>query len=481
MTGPRAPWGRRVAWLLVAALLAAGGAWLWRAVAARAIVNATVPAKPAAVAAGSSLDDAVMSAEQIARAWFHATDGLVALSRLYHANGFTDEALVCYNGLRRIQPRNARWPHLQASVLAGLGRLDDALPLEQRAVELAGGYIPARLRLGDILFKSNQAVRAGEAYAQVLQREPDNPYALLGLAKCALAKGDWAAAQEKLRQSIKARPGFIGGMSLLATVAEHFGNQAEADQLRAEIGRKEFSDLPDPWLDDLLQDCYDPYRLSVMATVVNMAGDPTGAVNLLERAIALAPKNSSYHRQLGLLLSNLGNAPAARSHLETAVSLVPTDVDAWLLLYQLLTKTGDTAGAGQVLANGLARCPDSSSLHLEQARRWMAAGRLNEAVIEYQEAQRLNPSDAQALIEIARVYLGLGREADALAALREALRNQPEHPLALATLAFNCISHGDEAGALQWWERVRRQPRTTPQTIDGLRQAYRQKFGRDLP
>jgi len=87
----------------------------------------------------------------------------------------------------------------------------------------------------------------------------------------------------------------------MTTVAEHFGSQGEADALRLEIGRREFSDLPDPWLDRLLEDCCDPYRLSVAATVANMVGNAAAARQLLERAVALAPKSSSYHRQLGLL------------------------------------------------------------------------------------------------------------------------------------------------------------------------------------
>jgi len=54
--------------------------------------------------------------------------GLIALSRLYHANGFFNEALQCYAGLQRLQLGEARWLHLKASILAGFGRLDEACP-----------------------------------------------------------------------------------------------------------------------------------------------------------------------------------------------------------------------------------------------------------------------------------------------------------------------------------------------------------------
>jgi tetratricopeptide (TPR) repeat protein len=444
------------------------------------LVLTGIPARPAMVGF-PGLDDALLQGEESARSYLHSLSGLVALSRLYHANGFFDESIQCYRVLSRIEPESARWDHLQANILAGFGRLDEALPLEQRAVHLADTYIPARLRLGDILLKLNQTTPAVETYRQVLERDHDNPYALLGLAKCALTVKDWATARENLRKCISVHPAFIGGMSLSATVAEHFGDQVEAARLREEIGRKEFSDLPDPWLDDLLSDCYDPYRLSVVATVAKMVGDLSKAKSLLERATVLAPENSSYHRQLGLLLSQGIDSEAARRELERAVSLAPRDVDAWLLLYQLLTKLGDTSAAARAITNGLLSCPDSASLHLEQARRWNTSGHPTQAAAEFREAYRLNPSEAQALIELASTLFGLGQEDEALASLRLALEKQPENPMALSTLTFYYISHGDETEALAWWQHVRHQPRTLPRTVEALQQAFRQHFGHDLP
>ena len=84
-------------------------------------------------------------------------------------------------------------------------------------------------------------------------------------------------------------------------------------------------------------------------------------------------------------------------------------------------------------------------------------------------------------MELASLYFAAGRAADAVAALKQALARQPEHPMALATLAFYAISLHDEAGARQRWEQIRRLSKTPPEVVQGLRQAFLQQFGRELP
>jgi tetratricopeptide (TPR) repeat protein len=463
--------------VILAVVLALG----WRSIAQHSTVAGSIPNKPDVRGWNASFEEAINQAETTARGYLRPTAGLAALSRLYHANGFYNEALQCYEGLRQLQPGDARWPHLEACILAEFGRIDEARPLAEKAVSLAPDYTPARLRLGNLFLKANQPGPAVETYQQVLKQDPGDPYALLGLARCALARNDWTTARELLQQALKSHPDFIGGLSLMVTVSEHFGDQAAANRLRESIGKREFTDLPDPWFDGLLEDVYDPYRLSVAAVVANLAQNPAQAIHLLERATTLAPNAATYHRQLGLLLSHVPDYAGARQHLQSAVTLAPTDADSWLFLYQLMNLAGDKDAAAQALANGLAHCPESASLHLEQARRLNTAGFHEEAINEFRVAYQLQPSEAGALVELASVLFGVSRADEAVAALHEALRRQPGHPMALATLAFYSISSGDEAGALAWWDQVRLQPRTPPQTVNSLKDAFRKRFGRELP
>lgn len=452
----------------------------WRLVQTRTLVTASIPRRPDLTGRPAVLNERIVRAEQRAESLMHASAGLAELGRLYHANGFFDEAAQCYHGLRRIQPREPRWPHLNASLLSGLGELEAALPLEQQAVALAPAYLPARLRLGDIQLKSNRTAEAAASYAAALVQAPGNPYALLGLAKCELSDGNWSKARERLEEAVRRNPEFVGALSLLVTVAEHFGDSSRAASLREQIGRREFTDLPDPWRDSLVDDCYNAYQLSVTAAVAKLSGNIALAKDLLERAALLAPTSGAYHRQLGQLLAQTADKDSARRQFERAVELSPEDSDAWISLYQLLNQRGDAA-AERVLATALSHCPSSYGLHLARARRLKAAGRAEEAIVAFGEAHRLQPSEAGPLIELAQVLFAGGRETEALAALRESLDRQPGNPVSLSTLMYYYINTNDEAAALQWWGQVRRQSRMPRSAVTALQQAFQRQFGHALP
>jgi tetratricopeptide (TPR) repeat protein len=462
-----------------AVLLLACAGLAGRALMRRSTVLNGLPQRPALGGLPAEVGREIDSSERLARGFLHPVDGLVGLSRIYHANGFYNEALQCYRTLRQLEPGEARWPHLEANILAQFGQQDEALPREQAAVDLAPGYIPARLRLGDELLKGNRTADAARAYADALSRSPDDPFALLGLAKCDIIANDWEKARERLNEAIRHHPDFIGGLSTMVTVDEHLGDQAGADALRLTIGRREFTDLADPWLDSLMDDCFDSYRLSVAAAVQDFSGNHSGAKQLLERAIAFSPNDNALHRELAMMYGRDGDYQSGAQHLERAVALSPTDNDSWLMLSQYLDLLHEAGPSDQALRTGLANCPASAGLHLELAKRLNKAGRTDEAVEEFREASRLNPSDADTLVQLAIVLISGNRGDEARDALTQALGKQPENPGALVALTFYYVNSGNEAAALEWWGHVKRQPRTPPEMVESLRQAFRQHFGHE--
>jgi tetratricopeptide (TPR) repeat protein len=423
------------------------------------------------------LAERAATAEKSARGFSAPVDGLAQLSRLYHANGFFDEALLCYEGLQRVRPHEARWPHLAASILANYGRLDEAQPLYTRAVALAPGYLPSRLRLGDVLLKANRTTDAARVYTDVLALNADNPYALLGLARCALAADDWGKAREQLQRAIAANPEFIGGLSLLATIEEHSGRLADADAIRARVNKREHLDVADPWLDGLLDDCYDPYRLSVAAAVASFRADTATAERYLLRAIEFSPAPAAYYRQLANLYVGMQNLESAKRSFERATALAPTDSDAWALYVKLLNDAGDRPAAYRTVTAGLAKCPDSPALHYAYGHMLHEDGRYPQALAELQQAKRLRPSEANAYLEIAAIHFRAGEIEAGLEQMRAVLDVQPDHPAALLTLANVAIERGDAAEARALIRRSRLQPKITAQDLGRLTSAYRQKFG----
>lgn len=466
----------RPTWFLLAVLLAATGTggWLsWR----RMLVAYGLPSPPAATSLRPELADEIAAAERTSRSFLHPIDGLAQLSRLYHANGLYPEALQCYATLERVQPREARWPHLHASILASFGRIDEARPLWERAIVLAPDYLPAQIRLGDILTKANRGADAARVYEESRRRAPGNPFALLGLARLAIIQGNWTAARTHLEAAIKSDRDCIGALSLLVTVNEHDHLNAEARALQQRIAGREHRDIVDPWLDGLAEYCYDSYRLSVAAALANLAGDGATARRWLERAVELSPDVASYRRLLAKLLSAQKDYPAARLHLEKAVSLAPDDSDAWVLLVEVLTAMGADGEADRALRAGLAACPQSGALHYSLGHRLALAGRYDQAIPELQLAKKLRPSEANPYVDLAQVYFRLQRIEDGLAEMRGALVVQPGHPLALQVLTRDAIVRGDETAAHQGLQELRRQPRVTETDFNLILGEYQKRFG----
>ncbi len=471
---------RNVALLLALALVAGGGWWWWRAGVRQEIVAQSLPPAADLGTTTDALRAQVAKAKARSRSRFTAVGGLVELSRLYHANGFLAEALVCYSGLEKLEPANARWPHLHASIIAGYGELEPAIKLWQQAVRLAPDYLPARLRLADCLLKSNQRDLAAAEYESVLKQRPDDSYSLLGLARIDLEAQRWDKARERLETVVR-QTSFNLGYDLIVSLYERLGLRDEAAAIRGSAKASgAYRDFPDPWLNDLMDECFDPYRLGLTAGVAAQGGDPATAIRLLQRAIRLAPDDVSSHFQLGGLAEMQKDLKQARAQYELCTQISPTFSDGWAHLSDLQARNGESVAAERTLTAGLAQCPDSPGLHLMRARNLRNAGQAGAAIAEFETSIRLRPNEPEAYVELGNLYVELGREDAGVRQIQLAIEADPGDPAALGILAFHAISTGRETEARLWLNRVVRQPRVPREQLTVLLQAYQQAFGHPL-
>lgn len=465
--------------ILVAALAGAAvaGLALWRGQQRAAALRDGVPERPALSGWPAELGQRIDASMAGLRAGEEPVRALGELGLLYHANGFYAEASTCYHALLQVDPDNPRWPHAFASILAGYGKLEEAAGLWRETVDLAPGYMPARLRLGDVLLKANRLDEAAKVYQEALRLDPRQPYAHLGLGRVHVARGQWQEAREPLEQAASLSDQRLA-YDLLPTVYERLGEHARALAMR---GRSKaagsYADTPDPWLDEMMLACYDTYRLAVAGGAAKHGGNRRVALQLLERARSLSPESAPVHFQLGLMYLETKEYTKARPHLEQCTRLAPDMADGWIHLSILLATVGDRAASERVLADGLARCPSSPGLHLERGHRLAAAKRHDEAIAAYRESFRLRPDEAAPLLSIATILFDQGRDAEAVAELRRALEAEPFFPPALSILAFHAITVGNRTEALEWLEQIELQPRVTRSDRERLTAAFREKFG----
>ena len=473
---------RKAIVLLAAALgvagLSFGGYRAWQASGRDEVLRASVPERPDLSDRPAELRKRILTCEEIVQNGPQRLEGLRELGSLYHANGYYAEASRCYQALMAVEPGEPRWPHLLADILAGYGQLEDAIPLWRRTVELDPRHLPAGIRLGDALLKVNDEAAATQAYEQVLSQAPGNAHALAGLARVDVRNERFAQARDKLERAARQSGSSIGA-DLLVTVYEKLGLNAEAEQMRGRVKASgAFFDPFDPWLNEIFENCYDSYRLSIAAGNIMRGGDPSHGLRLLQRATALAPNSAPIFYQLGTTLAGMEDARAALRAFEKVVALDPTFSDGWVQMIELYKRLGQQDAAERTLAQGLVHCPRSPALHLERGRRLAAAGRVDQAMAEFRLTLSLRPEESEPYVELAKLHLGRDQIDEAISELERAFKAEPGNPIVLTTLALVSISKGDKAQADRWMQQVWLQPRVKAEQRAQLAGLYQQRFGR---
>jgi tetratricopeptide (TPR) repeat protein len=467
------------AWLFLLAAAALGaGAWLLLGrTDTSELLLASIPARPQGVTLPPALVERIDNSEQDVRG-HKSVAALADLARLYHSNGYFAEAELCYNGLLELEPRKPRWPHLLASILAGYGQLEESIPLYRQAVKLAPDYLPARVRLGDVLLKANHDKEAYEAYEGVLRINGEHPYALLGLARVEIQRGEWDSARIHL-EAAAAKSNYAIGGDLLVNAYEKTGRATLARSLAAQQKASgAFYDIPDPWVDELFIDCYDPYRATIASGSAMRNGDMDTAIRLLEHVNKVAPRYALAYYHLGLIYTELKKIPNAIMAMEKSAELDPAFSDTWLRLVRLNAQSGDELAARMALEKGIKLCPHSPRLHAERAGRHAAAGRVREAEADYRSIITLRPDESFGYVEFAKFLFTQNRIEEAIAVLNKGIEIEPEEPMILSIMAFHAISIGDEARARQLLQRMKAQPRTTADSIDALVINFRKAFNK---
>jgi tetratricopeptide (TPR) repeat protein len=206
-------------------------------------------------------------------------------------------------------------------------------------------------------------------------------------------------------------------LALLVILLTSAAAAADQESLQALIDAehwKRVRSLVEPLL---LANPNDPQALFFMARYKEAAGDYDGALVLMEKALALEPKNADFHCMLSFIygrqvlragiLRKLGLARRVRREAETALQLNPKHVEARLILieyYRLAPGIvgGDKARA-RALAEGVAKL-DPVRGYIAQAAIAHQARDAERQEDLYKKAVEADPQSYQALMTLASFY-----------------------------------------------------------------------------
>ena len=123
----------------------------------------------------------------------------------------------------------------------------------------------------------------------------------------------------------------------------------------------------------------------------------------------------------------------------------------WMAHYNLgivLSEQGEADQAIDHYQRAVALRPDYAEAHYNLGRLLVEQGQLNDAIAHYERAAAINPADAEAQNNLGVTLFGIGRADDAIAHYQKALEIRPDYAEASCNLANALIAKGDLDGAI---------------------------------
>jgi tetratricopeptide (TPR) repeat protein len=311
------------------------------------------------------------------------------------------------------------------------------------------------------------------SYQLMLERDPQNAEALLGMGLVALASGQTAAAVRMARAGVEAAPEMLPAWVTLgqALKADQQAEEAEAAYTQAirmdgmnSLARMGMGELR--LAQKLPAEAAAEFGLALrrqpgmtaawlgMGNALAMLGRYAEALEQYERALSLTPLLPEAEFAAGFALARLGRSKQAEQRYRRALHSRPDFAAAWLNLGCLQREMGKDIFAEAALKRALELRPDL-------ANAWINLGLLErdrqhpEKAGEYlRRAFALNPDQVDTMVAWCQFRAAEGDVAGAWAWLRWALLRNPDHEEALNMQGI--LLHGEQryAEAVEVFQRA---------------------------
>ena len=425
--------------------------------------------------------------------------GLGQLGGLYFLYGLPLHADAALADANRLAPEDYRWSYLHAFTRQSGGDVEAAAAGYRRTADLAPDYLPAWVRLGEVLLERGAADEAAAAFERGLALDPGCAACEYGLGRAAAARGDAAGAAARFERVLELQPDAAEVRYPLGLAYRELG---DLDRARDEIARRGPGEVRvrDPVLAGVRalgtgsavhyargQRALAEGDLATAEAELRQAveANPDGVPALralgltlrrrnafdeaeaaYRRAAELEPANALNHHELGLILAERGKVEAAAASFRRALELTPHFPDARLGLAISLARAGRPAEALPHLDALLAADPDGGDARLERAMALAALGRRDEALVELAALVEREPGRLAARLNLGLLHELAGDDAAARPHLAAAAAPGAPLPVAArARLALGRVAEragrADEALA-EYREAVRLAPDLPP-------------------
>ena len=308
------------------------------------------------------------------------------LGVVYSDLGNYDKAIVHLGEYLKRNPADRDANHEMGSIYLRMGSLEKAGSYFRRALEISPHFAPAHAGLGDVLLKEGKIDEAISEYKKAVGLNPDLEKTHLRLAAAYLKKGMAAEAQFEMRQATTLGPG--------------------------------------------------PDRYGVLGALYLQEDRLDQAVDLLEKALALDPKDPDVCNNLGVAYRKKGMLDDAIAQYRKAIELDPSLFDA----------------------------------HINLGEAYRAKKMTDEALREYRRAISLSPQRPEPYNHLGVLYLEMKRFDEAIDQFKKSVSLRPDYGEAFFNMA---VAHYYRRDYQKAWDYVQKSSglgyKVNPRLIEALR------------
>ncbi len=291
------------------------------------------------------------------------------------------------------------------NVLQDQGKLDRAISEYRKALRLDPKSAEALNDLGTAYHAKGWFDEAIDCYQKAIRLDPRHAVAYGNLGACLYKHHRYREARRYLTEELKLR--FIGlGRRIVLGLQRGLSNPIRPSPRERALAARAYFDAGNRDIAELI--CRDTLgeepdnapALDVLGRALEASGKPEEALECVQRALRLRPRDPELHVLLGNVLVKLGRKDEAAAAYGSALKLRPGFAKALNNLGNLLLERGE----------------------------------IDAALLNYREAVRLDPDYRDAWSNIALAYVAKGVQDEAERALRRALEIDANYFPALASL-----------------------------------------------
>ena len=367
------------------------------------------------------------------------------LGMLLSAHNQMAAAAQCFERARALEPKSFRWTYYLATSQTDQEKSITAL---EEGLRLDPSYVPARLRLADLLLAANRPEKSRIEYEAVLQAKPRSPQAHYGFGRYWSMVGELKNATSHYRKAIELFPQYGAANYVLALTLRQQGQQTESEEFFRAY-EKNKTGAPEP--EDPLQAEIAELNAGAMthmrrAAELEQAGKLPEAVFEQNQALEIDPKLVQAHVNLISLYGRLGQIEKAEQFFRSAIALDANQADAYYNYGVLLFNRKELAEAEEKFHQTLAINPYHAQAHHNLGFLLEQKGNLSAALQQYELACKSQAAYPLARFHAGRILAAQRHYPAAIAHFSKALQPEDDRtPSYLYALAATYVRSGNRS------------------------------------